>query len=430
MHILTGEPIPPCSLEAYPATALSRRIHWVFELVTTMRYVGWHTPDSRPTTPAHLLLAIDPTLRRSRFVMMLLVHLVTIGVLLDVLVWNIRQNHTAFYFPQLLAGGEGGEVVFTHNVPAVAIYPYPPHMAFSPRFPWLISLPQNTLYTPPPYPIPPPKYFPPPTTTTYLTPPLHALAQALSIYAAITGVWALMTLATMLLGYLVYPPYTSSTTSIQASRWFNPAAYPHPFTFSSHDLAVDVGVGAFWGKCWHAMFRRGFVRPWVVLRGWVGAGGGRATSLLLLMGTFALSGILHLYGVHTATGAGGWGCIVFFVVQPLAILAENAVAHIWAAAALRVGGGAVGGRVGKSKRIFELAVAYVWTITWLAYTSQWFFEDLAWGAAWRVEAAPVSLWRGALGEGWFRWGVHRDAAGAEWGWWEWSLGGRGWGVVI
>ena len=255
--------------------ALPRRIHWVFELVMTMRYLGWHTPDSQLTPPRHLIHTIDPTLSRSRFVKIMLVRIIAIGVLVDVLVWNIRRNDTAFYFPQLLAGGE---VVFTHNIPAVVIYPYPPHRTFSPRFPWLISLPKNTLYTSHPI-TPPPKFFPPLPSSSwhmYLTPPLRTLAQTACMYAAITGIWAFVTLATMLLGYIVYPPYSSTTTAemIRASRWFNPEAYPHPFTFSSHELGVDVGVGAFWGRYWHGVFRRVFVRPYAVLSGWVGEGEG------------------------------------------------------------------------------------------------------------------------------------------------------------
>ncbi|KAF8426999.1 hypothetical protein EV426DRAFT_715257 [Tirmania nivea] len=437
-HALTRQPnIPASCLDPYPAACLSRRIHWVFELITTMRYVGWHTPHSKPTTSPHLLRSCaPPTLSRSRFVRTLLLRILVLGLIVDFLVWNIRMNDTGFHLPYLLLqastphapqSAPPSQISFDPSFPAIAIYPTPPLLHLSRSPPWLtISLEPNPSYRLLPHQIPLPKYtlLPAPTPTSayiykaYIFPLCLAftrtLLQTLALYAAMSGVFSLACLALMLLSYLIYPPNaTTSHRLLAQSRWFSPAAYPHLFSFSEIELQRPPGVGEFWAKTWHALFRRGFLRPWVA---------SRAPRWAALVGVFALSGLLHYWGIRTKVDGdvrgGGWGCLLFFLIQPLGIAIEMAARGLWS----KFTGPT---RRGMAMRVAEAAVAWAWVLGWFAWTSPWFFDELAWIGVWRVEAAPVSLWQ----EGWWRWGAARDEGG-EWGWWEWSDGGRGWGIVI
>ncbi|KAF8458162.1 hypothetical protein BGX38DRAFT_650367 [Terfezia claveryi] len=142
-HALTRQPnIPSKYLDPYP-TSLRRRIPWVFELITTMRFLGWHTPHSQPTTSAHLLRSCPPpTLTRSRFIKTSLLRVLAIGLIIDFLVWNIRVNDVGFHLPYLLLPAQQAatstptppQIEFTLSFPAIAIYPSPPrlHLSSSP----------------------------------------------------------------------------------------------------------------------------------------------------------------------------------------------------------------------------------------------------------------------------------------------------------
>jgi len=149
--------------------------------------------------------------------------------------------------------------------------------------------------------------------------------------------------------------------------------------------------------------------------------------LVAVVGAFILSGILHLAGLRATvddTHAGGWGSLYFFALQPLGILIEMATQSIWTRFPRPA-------QAEKILRIVEVAAGWIWILGWFTLTSRWFFDEFAWGGVWRVEATPVSLWQ----EGWWRWGAARGADGIggateDWRWWEWSDGGKGWGVVI
>ena len=366
-------------------------------------------------------------------------------LLVDFLVWNIRRNDTGFYLPHLLLNRSphqvesNSQVSFTPDFPAVAIYPNPPTLSLSSYPPWAsISLVPAHAYHLSPDQIPYPKYpllpLPTPSSsqiyTSYIFPAhltiLRSLAQTLAVYAAISGLFSAVSLMLMLISYLIYPSSSSSphmvAKQLEQSRWFNPAAYPDMFAFSEIEFGTPIGVGWFWTRSWHGLFRRAFLRPWVVL------GMGAAGNWVKVLGVFTLSGVLHFWGVRTKVdveNGGGWGCLLFFVVQPLGMVAETIVRGAWTRfiRPMRREDGSAGEKV---LRLVEMAVGWVWTLAWFACTSGWFFDEMTWGGVWRVEPTPVSLWQ----KGWLRWGPHSDEIGGSWGWWEWSEGGAGWGVVL
>lgn len=428
-HALSGSltPIPPESLEGYPSN-LMERIPWVFELITTLRFLGWHTPNSSPTTFKSLLRHAKP-MSRIQFLKITLLRVVAMGLFVDFLVWNIRVNDTGFFIPQLLLNRNTTthtQVPFTPDFPALPAHPSPPVLTKS--FPY-ITLPHA--YPIPAHQIPYPLYFPLPRPTP-TSPPLYAsylhpfaltltrfLLQTSAIYAGISGMFALWSLFMILASYLPYPPYTPNLDAhLAASRWFNPAAYPHPFAFD-HSISAPPSITSYWTITWHSLFRRAFLRPWVALG---------VPRLLSGIGVFLLSGILHFWGIRTQLdpghGGGGWGCLVFFLAQIPGIILEQLVRRVLWQDVLKPLIPSRG-----VQRGVEFAVGWGWVMAWFLWVSPWFWADFTWGALWRVEAAPVSLWQG----GWARWAVHTGVeAGEKWWWWEWGgdVGGRWWEVVL
>ncbi|KAF8456442.1 hypothetical protein BDZ91DRAFT_801105 [Kalaharituber pfeilii] len=450
------ESIPSAHLEAYPDT-MAARIPWVFELITTMRYIGWHTPKSPPTTARSLL---QPQISRARFFMLTLLRLLAMWLLIDALIWNIRENDTGFFLPYLVASRNSSaavpeQVAFTLNIPSIAPYPT---LALHRKFPFL-SLPPPRLPQPDairalkyPY----PRYFlPAPTpssSTVYadLVFPLalqlfRVAAQTLAIYAGITGDFAMVCLFVILLSYIAFPPWTRDVDQkLQASRWFNPAAYPHPFSFDTalSESSPPVGVLTLWTYLWHGLFRRAFVVPFAAM------GFPRAAKTF---GVFLLSGILHMFGAHTegfrpettdmsysTTGRGddalatvsfgGFGELLFFVLQALGVLVENYAREIYITKIRVLVPQSWLERYGHWVRAAEQLFAILWMLVWFTATADWFFAELRWGGVWRCEASPFSTWQ----MGWWRWGTRISLDKADtWGWWEWSGETRdGWGIVL
>lgn len=373
---------------------------------------------------------------RSRFLRLTILRLFGVWLVLDFLKWNVRVNDTGFFFPYLVhSAGNSSDTrsipqpIFTPDYPVVAIYPDPPQFISS--FPW-ISLPKvydisypYPKYTLLPYPTPISSYM----YTTYIFPlTLHitrTIAQTLSIYCGIIGNYSMTCLIVFTISYFVYPPYTPSLDEkLEKSRWFNPASYPHPYNFFTlSSLSSPMTIQRFWSVAWHNLFRRVFLRPSIALQ---------SNKIISLLCAFFLSGVLHLCGTRTQAcqPVGGWGSFVFFTIQPIGILIEVIVreAYLYVKTHSNWMSGKGGNREVTTKilNLVEALVAWAWTFSWFMYTSTGFFDEFCWGAIWRIESTPVSLWQ----EGWFRWTNFMSVDGVVWRWWEWSQNGKGWGMVL
>lgn len=136
-----------------------------------------------------------------------------------------------------------------------------------------------------------------------------------------------------------------------------------------------------------------------------------ATTISLVL-PFALSGGLHFAGCYTQSG-GGWGSIRFFLLQPIGIVLEWILLHIYRRSALR------------SKRV-ETILPYLWTLIWFTVVGPTFFDEYRYSGVWAVEPVPFSVFRGARGDGWWHWGKSLD----ERGWWKWHDSLGGWGIEM
>lgn len=95
------------------------------------------------------------------------------------------------------------------------------------------------------------------------------------------------------------------------------------------------------------------------------------SKAIIITVAFTLSGIQHAFALY-ATSRSGRLTLIFFLLQPLGIAFESAVAH----------------NVGWNKWI-----GYVWTAIWLLTTSSIYFDDLVRAGLFNIDAAPVSLVR-------------------------------------
>ncbi|KAI5854713.1 hypothetical protein BZA05DRAFT_466843 [Tricharina praecox] len=373
--------------EAYPATIFARAT-WALDLMHALRGVGWNwcvrLPVSRPTGS------------RTRWLLRRVARGAAMLAWLDVLVWYVRVVDRGFFVPQGVAMGfEPGEGVpypslFAGSTKPLMTYPVPAGFPAMPEGGWVRVVYAAALHA------------------------LRTLLGASAMYTTISGMYTAVALLCVLSGAVLGLPYP--LPSGFPARWLAPEAWPDAFG-SWRDGDFGAGVRGWWGRGWHGLFRCAFTAPagWLVQELRLAPSGGVA-ALLYATVPFAASAALHFAGCWTQSN-GGFGAARFFLLQPLGILLEAAVARGWR-------------RVGGHVPWLEKASPYVWTTVWMCVTSTSFFEDYRWGGVWTVEPIPFSvirgrtdLWVSKQDSGWLvRW-VDSAEQGGVMGSWGVLLGG-------
>lgn len=139
---------------------------------------------------------------------------------------------------------------------------------------------------------------------------------------------------------------------------------------------------------------------------------GAAAAVISLTVPFVMSAGLHYAGCYTQSG-GGWGCVQFFLLQPLGIAFEQVVLKVYRRSGVRLG-------------VLEKYVPYVWAVVWFSATNPSFLAEYRYGGVWSTEPIPVSAIRGLSGEGWWCWGTSKDGRV----WWNWHESLGGWGIQL
>ena len=210
---------------------------------------------------------------------------------------------------------------------------------------------------------------------------------ALSLSFVYASLLAIFLLSPLFFGVLLGP------NNIGQHAW--PWLYP-PF-FGSPIQVYRKGIAGFWAGWWHQLFRYSFDQAGEFagkLTGWE-----KETQkglLLRVLVAFAWSGILHGCASYATLGDTKpiQGSFLFFMLQPLGMVAQRAVSgwmrsvgvRDWIPAWLRGVG--------------NLAVMAVWCY----YVGPLVADDFAATGIWLYEPLPISPIRALRGEGLWRWG--------------------------
>lgn len=168
-----------------------------------------------------------------------------------------------------------------------------------------------------------------------------------------------------------------------SSTWTSPSSYPPLFS----NISLRDGLPAFWGKTWHATFKRIFTSPSDYL-------GLAPKSRIRFFLAFVLSGALHSLGAYSQCRR--WsGPLIFFVLQGVGASAEVMVRN-WLK----------GRGITNANSAVLRWVVRIWVCVWLLWTGEWFTDEYRRGGLWTAEPVPWSIWR---------WGARR------WGFWGWGV---------
>lgn len=170
----------------------------------------------------------------------------------------------------------------------------------------------------------------------------------------------------------------------------------YPPYFGSLGQVCKKGLAGFWSIWWHQLFRMAFEQAGEFVGsifGWE-----RNTTkgaMLRSLIAFACSGALHACASYTILGSSNpFGAFSFFLIQPVGIFAQKAVAAWLKKSELRE---RIPARVREAGNI-------IFVLVWCSLIGPWIADDFAAGGIWLYEPLPISLFRGLRGEGWWWWG--------------------------
>ncbi len=157
------------------------------------------------------------------------------------------------------------------------------------------------------------------------------------------------------------------------------------------------GLAGFWGKCWHQMFRFGISQPGIYITKQLNLPPkGDVARAVQVLTAFFLSGCIHASASYTSFPPNGnvsrpvSGPLAFFLLQAVGVLLQRWLARI-----------VKNNSFPESMRKVGNA-GYV--ILWLYFTGPLLADDFARAGVWLFEPLPVSIVRGYMGEGWWKWG--------------------------
>lgn len=226
---------------------------------------------------------------------------------------------------------------------------------------------------------------PPSTPSPFPYPRLFRISLSLAfVYASLLTIFLL---APLVFGILLGP------NNIGQHAW--PWLYP-PF-FGPPSQVYRKGLAGVWGQWWHQLFRYAFEQA--------GEFAGRVTgwekksqkgTLLRVAVAFACSGLLHACASYTTLGDTRpiYGSFIFFMLQPVGIIAQRAVSGRMKSAGLRA-------RIPAWLReIGNLVIVALWCYIVGPIVA----DDFAATGIWLYEPLPISPMRALRGDGWWRWG--------------------------
>ncbi|KAH0610087.1 uncharacterized protein H6S33_012633 [Morchella sextelata] len=373
--------------EAYPRD-LKRRIWWTFDLIVTMRGIGWSW-QIRPIPP----LSSTEVESRSVYLRRRFNRILIIYAWLDMAMFLVQHVDRGYFLPPGNA----------YEDPSVKEPVYPSLFLRSTRpqqHPVPLGLPE----------IPPGALGLLYRVSLYTT--RHMLTGTL-LYVSLNGGYTLVSLAAVLLGALL------GTEDGWRRRYLHWHSWPDMFgSWSAGDWGR--GTTGWWSRAWHGLFKNVFTAPARCVVRRCGLGRGSPAAAVMQLGwPFALSAAMHYGGAYTQAG-GGWGSARFFLWQPVGVGIEMAVVR-WCPRCVYEGEGVVQGWVRRWG-------PYVWANMWFVVTSGSFFEEVKYGGMWAMQPVPVSVWKWVAGVGAWCWG--RETPVGWRGWWEWDESMGGWGVRI
>lgn len=226
---------------------------------------------------------------------------------------------------------------------------------------------------------------PPSTPSPFPYPRLFRIS--LSLAFVYTSLLAIFLLSPLVFGVIL------GTNNLGQHAW--PWLYP-PF-FGTPSQVYRKGLAGLWGQWWHQLFRYAFEQA--------GEFAGRVTgwekksqrgTLLRVAVAFALSGTLHACASYTTLGDTRpiYGSFVFFMLQPVGIIAQRAVSGWMKSGGLRA-------KIPAWLRgISNVVVVAVWCYVVGPIVA----NDFAATGIWLYEPLPISPIRGLRGDGFWRWG--------------------------
>lgn len=329
--------------QPYPDN-LRERIPWVFDLLSNYRGVGWNwaitkVPDIPLPIKQQLGDPIDhnrPKGGSHRY-------------------FTTRRAHFKHHFPRFI-------VLYLLLDASKTIGAKDPYYAFGP----------NT-YALPPY-------------LQNLSPlTLYAYRWALSSFATVVSLNLLFSLGALVAVVLLGPRVLGPT--------FEPWCFPEAWG-SLADI-YDGGLAGFWGSWWHQSFRFAFSAPtnFLARKGYLDPRSTTTRVLALFVG-FGLSGFVHAGGSLTQQShTYPWHSALFFLVQPLGILLEQAFCSRFRSGIARL------------PRFVRRVGNAAYTTIWFLCTAPMLQNDSARGGMFLFEPLPLSPTKG-LGfglpdEGWW-----------------------------
>ena len=190
-----------------------------------------------------------------------------------------------------------------------------------------------------------------------------------------------------------------------ASPWLYSPYFGHPVQI------WQKGLAGFWGQWWHQLFRYAFEATGEFIGGDVLGLEKKSQlgSIVRVVIAFLCSSTLHACASYTTLGNTKpmRGAFAFFAVQPIGIVAQRALTGWMRKRGLR---DKIPAWVRGTGNILAI-------LGWCWLTGPLVADDFAAGGIWLYEPVPISLVRGMLGEGWWRWGGT---------WARWHSGERWW----
>lgn len=174
-----------------------------------------------------------------------------------------------------------------------------------------------------------------------------------------------------------------------------------PWLYSSYfgplSQVWHKGLAGLWSGWWHQIFRSAFDQAGEFmgrLTGWEKRS--QRGAILRVAVAFACSGTLHACASYTtlADTRPIRGSFAFFMVQPIGIIGQRAIAGWMRKAGIRDKIPAWLRGVGNS----------IVVVGWCFLTGPLIANEFAATGIWLYEPVPVSLFRGLTGQGWWRWG--------------------------
>ena len=226
-----------------------------------------------------------------------------------------------------------------------------------------------------------------PTTTPSPFPYARLSRVVLSLAFVYASLLTIFLLSPLVFGIVLGP------NKIGQHAW--PWLYP-PF-FGPAIQVYRKGLAGLWGQWWHQLFRYAFEQA--------GEFAGRITGwekksqngmLLRVAVAFACSGTLHACASYTTLGDTRqiYGSFVFFILQPVGIIAQRAVTGRMRSLGLREKIPAWARGIG------NLVVVAVWC----SVVGPVVADDFAATGIWLYEPLPISPIRALRGDGFWRWG--------------------------